>query len=123
MQRRPGIGTATRTSARLALAGAVLALAACGGSDDAAPTAAPATTAATTASTAGSATATSPIDGTAPAPGAVAPATDPTGETGGAVVADPPDALAFSAPLIGGGDIEMASLAGRPVLLWFWAPW
>ena len=41
----------------------------------------------------------------------------------GGVVAEAPTALQFSAPLLGGGDIEMASLAGRPVLLWFWAPW
>jgi hypothetical protein len=34
-----------------------------------------------------------------------------------------PAALQFTAPLVGGGDIEMATLAGRPVLLWFWAPW
>lgn len=34
-----------------------------------------------------------------------------------------PAALQFAAPLIGGGDIELTTLAGRPVLLWFWAPW
>ena len=34
-----------------------------------------------------------------------------------------PEALKFAAPLIGGGDIELTTLAGRPVLLWFWAPW
>ena len=34
-----------------------------------------------------------------------------------------PEALQFAAPLIGGGDIELTTLAGRPVLLWFWAPW
>lgn len=33
-----------------------------------------------------------------------------------------PEALRFSAPLIGGGEIDMAALAGRPVLLWFWSP-
>lgn len=37
--------------------------------------------------------------------------------------ADVPDALRFSAPLVGGGDIELDAFAGRPVLLWFWAPW
>ena len=53
----------------------------------------------------------------------VAPAT--TGDdTGSAVVpADVPAALQFAAPLVGGGDIELTTLAGRPVLLWFWAPW
>lgn len=49
------------------------------------------------------------------------PAADPT--DGGVVPADTPAALQFSAPLIGGGDIELTTLAGRPVLLWFWAPW
>jgi hypothetical protein len=34
-----------------------------------------------------------------------------------------PDALQISAPLVGGGEIELGALAGRPVLLWFWAPW
>lgn len=43
--------------------------------------------------------------------------------TSGAAVTDAPEALQFSAPLVGGGQIELASLAGRPVLLWFWAPW
>jgi hypothetical protein len=42
--------------------------------------------------------------------------------TDGGVV-DVPDALEFSAPLVGGGEIELGALAGRPVLLWFWAPW
>ena len=46
--------------------------------------------------------------GTAPAAGAV-----------GAV----PAALQFSAPLVGGGEVEFGPSAGRPVLLWFWAPW
>ncbi len=42
--------------------------------------------------------------GTTPAPGAV------------------PESLAFSAPQVGGGAIDMAGFAGKPVLLWFWAP-
>jgi peroxiredoxin len=33
-----------------------------------------------------------------------------------------PDALQFTAPLVGGGTLDLASLAGPPVLLWFWAP-
>lgn len=33
-----------------------------------------------------------------------------------------PDSLAFSAPRVGGGSINMADYAGKPVLLWFWAP-
>jgi len=34
-----------------------------------------------------------------------------------------PEALQLNAPLIGGGEIELGAYAGRPVLLWFWAPW
>ncbi len=33
-----------------------------------------------------------------------------------------PDALRFTSPLVGGGSIDGASLAGRPTVLWFWAP-
>ena len=57
-----------------------------------------------------------------PAPTVTAAPTQPN--SGSAVApADAPAALQFSAPLIGGGDIELTTLAGRPVLLWFWAPW
>lgn len=63
-----------------------------------------------------------PAEGT---PATIATSTDVTGDptgdaTSGAVV---PAALQFSAPLVGGGEIELGALAGRPVLLWFWAPW
>ena len=34
-----------------------------------------------------------------------------------------PEALRFTAPLVGGGTIDAASLAGTPVLFWFWAPY
>ena len=30
--------------------------------------------------------------------------------------------LAFSAPVVGGGELNARSLAGRPVAFWFWAP-
>ena len=30
--------------------------------------------------------------------------------------------LAFSAPVVGGGELDARSLAGRPVAFWFWAP-
>ena len=42
------------------------------------------------------------------------------GESG--VVALVPAALQFSAPKVGGGTIDFAQYAGRPVVLWFWAP-
>jgi hypothetical protein len=33
-----------------------------------------------------------------------------------------PEALRFSAPLVGGGVFDGASMVGRPVAFWFWAP-
>lgn len=33
-----------------------------------------------------------------------------------------PDALDFTAPLVGGGTFDGADLAGQPVAFWFWAP-
>jgi hypothetical protein len=33
-----------------------------------------------------------------------------------------PTILEFTAPLVGGGQFDGASLAGTPVLFWFWAP-
>lgn len=31
--------------------------------------------------------------------------------------------LAFTAPAIGGGEVDASTHQGRPTLLWFWAPW
>ena len=61
-----------------------------------------------------------------PAPTAAAPAATTAADGGGdapAPTGDVPAALDFSAPLVGGGSIELGASAGRPVLLWFWAPW
>ena len=33
-----------------------------------------------------------------------------------------PASLQFTAPLVGGGDIDAATLAGKPTRFWFWAP-
>lgn len=33
-----------------------------------------------------------------------------------------PDLLRLSAPLVGGGEVDLTEYAGRPLLLWFWAP-
>jgi hypothetical protein len=85
----------------LALTGILLA---CGGSDVPAATDAP-------------------VDVAAPPAQQEQDRTVPATTAAGGVVADAPDALRFSAPLVGGGDIELTTLAGRPVLLWFWAPW
>ncbi|WP_026877240.1 redoxin domain-containing protein [Jiangella gansuensis] len=34
-----------------------------------------------------------------------------------------PEELAFTASTVDGGTFDGASLAGRPAVLWFWAPW
>lgn len=85
----------------LTLAAALTLLVGCadGGAE---PSAGTSPTAPTTATVAGSA---------APAPGA----------TDGTLVSVP-DALQFSAPLVGGGTLDMAAYAGTTVALWFWAP-
>lgn len=33
-----------------------------------------------------------------------------------------PEALRFTAPLVGGGEFDGSTVAGRPVAFWFWAP-
>lgn len=57
------------------------------------------------------------------APATALPASPEQESTDDAMAATAPAALQFSAPLVGGGEIELGELAGRPVLLWFWAPW
>jgi peroxiredoxin len=54
--------------------------------------------------------------------GSVPEATDST-VAANAVPAGVPAALQFSADAVGGGTIDVASLAGKPTVLWFWAPW
>ncbi|GAA1752808.1 redoxin domain-containing protein [Streptomonospora arabica] len=44
-----------------------------------------------------------------------------TGQGGGGQGA--PTAFDFTAPAVGGGEIDGADLVGEPVVLWFWAPW
>ena len=53
------------------------------------------------------------------APPAVATTTAPPGSP----AQDVPEALRFRAPLVGGGEIDASTLAGKPVVLWFWAPY
>jgi peroxiredoxin len=33
-----------------------------------------------------------------------------------------PEALRFTAPLVGGGEFDGSAVAGRPIAFWFWAP-
>ena len=99
-------------------------LAACSGADDGSADPAPSTTQSAASSSAPEAPETSaaPSDPQPEsAPAESAPAT-PAPSASSAPPADVPEALGFSAPLVGGGDIELAALAGRPVLLWFWSP-
>ena len=44
-------------------------------------------------------------------------------EGGGESEGGVPKILQFSAPLLSGGTIEGASLAGKDVAIWLWAPW
>ncbi len=44
---------------------------------------------------------------------------DPTPTEPGVVV---PEALQFTAPLVGGGTFDGAAAAGKPTVFWFWAP-
>ena len=111
---------------RLAFAGLALALtmAACASSD--------ADDAATTSALAGDATvATTPSDtepGSDTTSAPTEPATsEPATGTDTTAPAEPepvtvPEALQFTAPLVGGGEFDGAAVAGTPTLFWFWAP-
>ena len=53
-------------------------------------------------------------------PAAAEPAAGDTPPADDVVAA--PAALQFTAPLVGGGELDAATLAGKPTLFWFWAP-
>jgi hypothetical protein len=57
-------------------------------------------------------------DRASPATLAPAPAT-----TAAAVTGAVPAALDFSAPTVGGGELDLRTYAGRNLALWFWAPY
>jgi hypothetical protein len=122
--------TGRRRIALVALAATALVATACGGDEtDGAAAEAPAG--------GGAAAPVAPTD--APAAVTGAPATAPVASEASGTSAAPaptsaaaagttapapaPDALRFTAPLVGGGSIDAASLAGQPVLFWFWAPY
>jgi thiol-disulfide isomerase/thioredoxin len=54
---------------------------------------------------------------------APAPTPEPTSAAASPVVPVAPEVLDFAAPTIDGGTFEGASLAGKPAVFWFWAPW
>jgi hypothetical protein len=74
--------------------------------------------------------------GATEAPVTAAPSTDAPSDTtaptgGDATTAEPaptepavvvPEALQFTAPLVGGGTFDGAAAAGKPTVFWFWAP-
>lgn len=74
-----------------------------------------------------------PEDTARPGPAPTTPAPGPEPETTGppeedAAEPDPdeipaPGELRFTAPRLGGGQINGAEYAGRDVAIWFWAPW
>ncbi|MGC5290678.1 TlpA family protein disulfide reductase [Micromonospora sp. DT231] len=100
-RRRPsGVGAARRAGAATALAAALLGVAACTGT--ASPPAA--------------------VAGTAPATTGAASTPTPTA-TGSPPPAQVPDVLRFTGTTLGGAAFDAAQLAGKPVVLWFWAPW
>lgn len=54
--------------------------------------------------------------------------TEPAGNDAGSGTPDTvaqapaPEALQFTAPMVGGGEIDFTRYAGQTVALWFWAP-
>jgi hypothetical protein len=70
---------------------------------------------------------TTAADGSGATAGATAPtSTPPQGsisEVTGAAAGDVPATIDWSAPLIGGGEIDMRGFRDRAVMLWFWAPY
>ena len=131
-----------RRRALLVTAAVTLTVAGCGGSSstgdetDAATADAPATASADDPSTASETTASA--DGPTPTAGAddeaaPAPATAPATAGGDPGSEEPdtneapapveaPEALRFTAPLVGGGELDVATLADKPTVFWFWAP-
>jgi len=55
---------------------------------------------------------------TAPADTSAADTTSQAAEPSAAV----PELLQFTAPAVGGGEIDAAVFAGKPTVFWFWAP-
>ncbi|RAS67185.1 thiol-disulfide isomerase/thioredoxin [Lentzea atacamensis] len=54
-----------------------------------------------------------------PAATSTSTSTSPSGTSAGAA----PEQLKFTAKTVDGKDLNGAELAGKPVVLWFWAPW
>lgn len=120
--------TSTRRRAALGAIGAsvlLLAATACAsGSDDAADSLPAAASAESTVVGTGTPSTEAPTAAaeptTAPAPTEVPAAADAPTPTEAPVTV--PEALQFTAPLVGGGTFDGAAAAGKPTVFWFWAP-
>ena len=112
----------TGRSLRIAVVAAVAAvvLAGCSSGEDAAGKATPTSQAPSSAAPPAQPTAppADSVDPADPADPSSAPETEPEPEP-----AAVPDSLQFEATTVSGETFEGASVAGRPVVLWFWAPW
>lgn len=63
--------------------------------------------------------------GTEPSAAATEPTTAPAPTEAPTTTQAPvavPEALRFTAPLVGGGTFDGAAAAGKPTVFWFWAP-
>ncbi|WP_433535130.1 thioredoxin-like domain-containing protein [Micromonospora sp. CA-249363] len=62
--------------------------------------------------------------GTAPATtSSPTPSATPSADASSAPAAPVPDTLRFTGTILAGSAFDATRLAGRPVVLWFWAPW
>ncbi|MEU7801546.1 thioredoxin-like domain-containing protein [Micromonospora arborensis] len=105
--RQSRVGVARRVGTAAALTAALLGAVSCTGTANPAP------------AVAGTAPA---VASTAPATTGTAPAATPTGSPS-AAPAPVPDILRFTGTTLTGAAFDGAQFAGRPVVLWFWAPW
>lgn len=108
MPRRPSSGLSVGALV------AVAALAACSGDtsgDDAAPLPTPSGSGGTTT-----------VDTPESVPATSAAESEETA-TSTAVLGPAPESIDWTAPLIGGGSIDMTGYRDRAVMLWFWAPY
>lgn len=93
---------------------------ACGSeSSDSADSSPAATAAATTVDGTQAPSTDGPSDTTSPPDDTTTDADDPTPTAPPVFV---PEALQFTAPLVGGGTFDGAAAAGKPTVFWFWAP-
>ena len=99
-----------------AACGIGITIAACGGGDDATPEA-------NGADPAPVVTVDGPEPPLDPAPVVTVDGTEPPLDAAATeTLSEAPALLQFSAPLVGGGDIDATSLAGQPTVCWVWAP-